>query len=212
MRDAAPADARQQILDSATTVFARKGYAGASVQDLLEATGLSKPTLYYYFESKAGLFRAILDRAHDDCLRIMQATTATSVGVEERLRALAIALFDFARKNQNLIRLMLASTFAAAEEIPPGCIDLTKKRRNFEFVLGIVREARKNGEIDPDYGAEEVTHAIFGAISHQIRTHLLLPDWRLDRQRAERIVTLFLSGAAKKRSRARLRSRKAGIP
>jgi AcrR family transcriptional regulator len=64
--------AREVVLESAIAAFARKGYAGTSVQDILQATHLSKPTLYYYFESKAGLFRAILDFAYDECFRLMQ--------------------------------------------------------------------------------------------------------------------------------------------
>jgi AcrR family transcriptional regulator len=44
-----PEAARQIILDSAIEAFARKGYAGTSILDILKLTGLSKPTLYYYF-------------------------------------------------------------------------------------------------------------------------------------------------------------------
>src|SRR4051794_16703664 len=59
-------DAREAVLASAVNAFARRGYAGTSVQDILRATGLSKPTIYYYFKSKAGLFRAILAFAYDE--------------------------------------------------------------------------------------------------------------------------------------------------
>jgi AcrR family transcriptional regulator len=195
MAEGAAIDTRQVILDSAIHVFARKGYAGASIHDILEATGLSKPTLYYHFESKAGLFRAILDRAHDQCLALMQASVSGIDSIEERLIELAFALFQFAEQNQHLVRLMLASVFSAAEEIPPECIDMIKRRRNFEFILGLIREAQAAGQLDSRHPPEEVTHGIFGAISHHIRTYLLLPFDRLDRNRARRIVALFLDGA-----------------
>src|SRR5438876_3623865 len=193
-------DARQMILESAIAIFARKGYAGASVQDILQVTGLSKPMLYYYFESKAGLFRAILAFAYDESFRRMQQAAAAETGCAPRLVAVAAALFDFAQQNQHLMRLVLATGFAAPEEIPPESINLAKRRRNFEFVLGIIREGRKAGEIDARYEAVELTDGIFGAISHQVRTHLLLPRGRLDRRRAERIVALFLDGARTQRS------------
>ena len=189
---------RQAVLDSAVKAFAGKGYAGTSVQDILQATGLSKPTLYYYFKSKAGLFRAILDFAYDECFRLMQEAVATASGCEGRLVAVATAFFHFAQRHQDLTRLVLATVFAAPGEIPGNCIDLSKRRRNFEFVLGIVREAQLSGEIDSRYNAEEVAHGIFGTISHQVRTHLLMPKGRLDRQRAGRVVALFLDGARKK--------------
>jgi AcrR family transcriptional regulator len=192
-------DARQAILDSAVAIFARKGYAGASVQDILQATGLSKPTLYYYFKSKAGLFQAILDSAYDESFRLMKEAADAKSTCEHRLAAVATAVFDFAEQNRNLMRLVLATVFAAPEEIPPGSVNLSKRRRNFEFVLGIIRGAQGAGEIDSRYDALELTHGIFGAVSHQVRTHLLMPEGRLDRRRAESIVSLFLNGARKRK-------------
>ena len=88
---------------------------------------------------------------------------------------------------------------AAPEEIPKGCIDLTKRRRNFEFVLAIVRAGQKERLIDSRFDVEEIAHGIFGAISHQVRTHLLMPKGKLDRKRAERIVALFLDGARRQK-------------
>jgi len=193
-----PVPARVAVLESAIAAFARKGYAGTSVQDILRATGLSKPTLYYYFESKAGLFRAILDFAYDECLRLMQESLAEVSPSDQRLVAVATAIFQFAERHQDLTRLVFATVFAAPEEIPKGCIDLTKRRRNFEFVLAIVRAAQKERVIDSRYDVEEVTHGIFGAISHRVRTHLLMPKGKLDQQRAERVVALFLDGARRK--------------
>ena len=146
-----PVPARETVLESAIAAFARKGYAGTSVQDILRATGLSKPTLYYYFESKAGLFHAILDFAYDECLRLMQESVAAVSPSDQRLVAVATAIFQFAERHQDLTRLVFATVFAAPEEIPKGCIDLTKRRRNFEFVLAIVRAAQKERVIDSRY-------------------------------------------------------------
>ncbi|MEO8427510.1 MAG: TetR/AcrR family transcriptional regulator [Verrucomicrobiota bacterium] len=192
-------DARQLVLESAIAEFAKKGYAGTSVQDILRATRLSKPTLYYYFKSKAGLFRAILGFAYDESFRLMQAGVEKETSCEERLIEVASAVFAFARNHQSLIRLVFATVFAAPEEIPPDSIDSTKRRRNFEFVLKIVRGGQKGGELDSRYDPVELTHGIFGAISHQTRTHLLEAQGSLDRRRAERVVSLFLDGARKQK-------------
>src|SRR5438876_11682021 len=115
---AKPLDAREAVLDSAVKVFARRGYAGTSVQDILQATGLSKPTVYYYFESKAGLFRAILAFAYDESFRLMQTAVSGKVASMERLTGVASALFDFASRHRDLTRLVFATVFAAPEEIP----------------------------------------------------------------------------------------------
>jgi len=55
----------EDALDRAMDVFWRKGYEAASLSDLTEAMGIGAPSLYACFESKEGLFRAVLDRYED---------------------------------------------------------------------------------------------------------------------------------------------------
>jgi len=51
---------RRQILDGARAVFFAAGFDGASMNDIVRAAGVSKGTLYAYFESKEDLFKAII--------------------------------------------------------------------------------------------------------------------------------------------------------
>ena len=52
---------RQRIQRAALRLFADCGYAGASVQAMVDAAKVTKPTLYYYFKSKAGLYQSLID-------------------------------------------------------------------------------------------------------------------------------------------------------
>jgi AcrR family transcriptional regulator len=190
-----PGSAKQAVLESAIREFARKGYSGTSVQDILKATGLSKPTLYYYFQSKAGLFRAILDFAYDECLSRMQDRVAKAEGMKAKLVAVATAMFGFAENHPQLLRLVFATNFAAPEEIPAGCVDKEKRRRNFDFVKGILGEGVKAGELDADYSACELAHALYGAVMHYTRLNLLCGEGKLSARVAARLVDLYLCGA-----------------
>jgi len=118
MAKTATEDARTEILNSAISVFARKGYAGTGVQEILDPIQLSKPTLYYYFESKAGLFKAILEHAYEESYVLIEQAASSADTCEEKLVGIARALFDFTVENQDLTRLVLATLFAAPEEIP----------------------------------------------------------------------------------------------
>lgn len=63
------ADARrEQILDVAVDVFGRSGYYGASMNDIAEAAGVTKPVLYQHFDSKSDLYRALLSAVGDRML------------------------------------------------------------------------------------------------------------------------------------------------
>ena len=54
-------DTRRRILETALEVFAAEGYEGASTRQLAERAGVNLPAIQYYFGSKEGLFRAVID-------------------------------------------------------------------------------------------------------------------------------------------------------
>lgn len=86
-------DKRQAILDAAFTVFARRGYTRACVQEIAEVAGVAKPTVYNHFTDKDTLFRHALTAAAD-------AVLATNLALVDRLRdpqpPLPTALADLA--------------------------------------------------------------------------------------------------------------------
>lgn len=194
----APAvDARQTVLLAAIRAFAQGGYAGTSIQEILAATQLSKPTLYYYFGNKLGLFQSILDYAHDEAHARMKAAAAVGATCRDQLVEVAATLFEFVESHHDLTRLVFSSTFAAPRELPPTVINLKKRRRNFEFMLNIVKNGQRSGQLSDTHRAIELTHGIYGAISHRIRMRFLLLDKPLGRKAAERTVAIFLDGALK---------------
>jgi AcrR family transcriptional regulator len=188
-------DARRRILAAAAGVFSRRGYAAASVQAVLAGTGYSKPTLYYHFGSKAGLFKAILDFAYDESFRMMSDAVARHEGSGTALVEVTLALFRFTRANADLTRLVFASMFAAAGEQPAGSLDAARRRRNADLILRIVLRGQERGELDPAHRPADLVQAVLGAISHRVRSHLLDPGVPLDAASARRLVALFLSGA-----------------
>ena len=55
-------DNREIILKTAKSLFYARGYDGVGVQEIAEKSGVTKPTLYYYFGSKKGLLEQLLSR------------------------------------------------------------------------------------------------------------------------------------------------------
>jgi AcrR family transcriptional regulator len=67
----------QLILDVAGRVFARAGYHSASMDEIADLAGVSKPMVYAYFDSKEGLYHAYIERAGSDLLeRLVRASPA----------------------------------------------------------------------------------------------------------------------------------------
>ena len=83
-KDTANSGTRQHILRAALKNFAHSGYAAASVQHIVDDAKVSKPALYYHFKDKAGLFQALVDEAHDERYRLMQAASGRSPDIRDR--------------------------------------------------------------------------------------------------------------------------------
>jgi TetR/AcrR family transcriptional repressor of nem operon len=84
---------RERIISTAAPIFNRLGYAGATVADLMEATGLEKGGLYRHFESKEEIALAAFDHAtrlHGD--RIRSTVAAAGSSAPDRLVAVAEAI------------------------------------------------------------------------------------------------------------------------
>ncbi len=67
---------RQKILSAALNVFARDGFRGATVDAIATAAGMSKPNLLYYYPSKDGIYRTVLEGLLDAWLAPLQEIDA----------------------------------------------------------------------------------------------------------------------------------------
>ena len=196
------ANVREQILKAGLKLFAERGYAGASVNDIIEATKVTKPVLYYHFESKAGLYKALLDEAFDDGYRRMQEAAQRATEINAQLVEVFDSQFEFLRRRRDLVRLAIGATFAAPGELPRGINSIEKGARNFEFVHTIVRQAQERGELSSAFSSLELAHGIYGALCFHLMAGAVEPQFQLSRQTARRILTLFLEGAKPTKTRA----------
>jgi AcrR family transcriptional regulator len=192
-------ETRADILRAALKRFAHSGYAAASVQQIVDDAKVSKPALYYYFGDKARLFQSLVDEAHDERLRLMQAAVARGKDLKAQLIEILTASFDYLQENRELMRIAFATAFAAPGEMPDGLRYSDKCERNFEFVHSVIKDALDAGALDKRFDSRELAFGFYGQLNAYLVSQLLMPDCRLDRDTARRIVELFLAGAASKK-------------
>jgi hypothetical protein len=99
------------------------------------------------------------------------------------------------------MRIAFATAFAAPGELPSEIRYLDKCSRNFEFIHTLIKRGQAARELDRRFDSKELAFGIYGQLNIYVMAHLLMPDCKLNRQTAERIVELFLAGAAGKRLR-----------
>lgn len=84
---------KNEILDAAEALFAEKGFDHTSTNEILEAVGIAKGTLYHHFKSKEDIMDAIIERQSEQMLTAARkAASDRSIPVEERLIRVILAL------------------------------------------------------------------------------------------------------------------------
>ena len=85
---------RDNVLDSALMVFWLKGYEAASIQDLVDATGLNRGSLYNSFGDKAELFAAVMQRYRDASPTKPLTDAARDAKSDVNMRTLIVTFFQ----------------------------------------------------------------------------------------------------------------------
>jgi AcrR family transcriptional regulator len=95
------------ILEVATREFAEKGLAGARIDEIAALTRTSKRMIYYYFESKEGLYIAVLEESYRRIRHIESDLHLEDLDPETALRRLVAFTCDYQRENPEFVRLVL---------------------------------------------------------------------------------------------------------
>jgi AcrR family transcriptional regulator len=103
---------RSKILDCALALFSSRGYDAVGVQEVADAAGLKKPTLYHYFGSKSGLLKTLLDTHFEELFQSLEKAADYQGDVKTTLTAICSTYFDFAQKNRPFYRMQLAMWFS----------------------------------------------------------------------------------------------------
>lgn len=99
-------------MDVALQLFAERGYDAVGVQEISDAAGITKPTLYHYFGSKLGLLQTILNENFLTFNQVVSEACEYQGDLPATLYRLAQAYFEFARQNPLFYRFHLALWFS----------------------------------------------------------------------------------------------------
>ena len=88
-------DQRELILTRAATLFALRGYPGTSMNEVAQACGLSKATLYHYYRDKSHLLFDTVDSYLDTLIGIVAEVSAQELSPTEHLSALVARFMRF---------------------------------------------------------------------------------------------------------------------
>jgi TetR/AcrR family transcriptional regulator len=183
-----------RILKKALELFSEKGYDATSVREICEAAGITKPTLYHFYGSKEGVYRAIVEGALERFRADMAGALAGQGALRDRLVRMACAYVDATLRQPDLARFIMALIHN-----PPRSAPATDFVGFYEAILQqlarAIDEAVTRGQVAP--GSTEVRLLVFmGALGEAMNGHLLAGRPDLTPALAETLVDTVLEGWA----------------
>jgi AcrR family transcriptional regulator len=197
---------REAVLDAllaaAEAVIARKGYAGATMQDIAKEAGCASGTLYLYFAHKEDLFNAIVARHSSTVTALLYQAMQAAADPMEKIRLNTAAFLEYFNGHQAFFQVFYSAEPGGRAHLPSNLRDSAlKEYLDFKQVeLKLMKEAQAAQQIRTDIPAEELIEFMHGT------TVSTLARWTLGRQRPSqdeqmRLLWGFLSAGLKLKER-----------
>jgi len=138
---------KNQILDAASLIFSKEGFAKANTDRIAKRANLGKGTIYRYFKSKKDLFLSVVDRGldklRDEILKEVEKTDDPLKKIENAIKA----YLSFFEKNRNLIGILIHEQSSFQKRIAKryfehyyGNVDRIKQTFKTGIEQGLIKE------------------------------------------------------------------------
>lgn len=140
---------RAVLLAAATEAFALRGLAGARVDDIARRAQVNKQLVYHYFDSKDGLYTAVLEHVYREIREREQALDLSRFPAEEAMRRLIEFSFDYLAQHPEFVSLISdenahggrhLQVSAGVEEMNRPIIDLLRETLDRGTAEGVFRK------------------------------------------------------------------------
>ena len=167
---------RQQILDAAIWVFARKGYRRASISDVIERAGVARGTFYLYFDGKEQIFLAIVEDFHARVTRAIAAADDIPAfdpagGPPALLQASFRRWLAFFAANRDATAVVLKEGSSIDPRFEKGFADLRKSA--VDFFSARYRRFQDLGFVRRSIRPELMAHLLIGMFDELLNAFVL---------------------------------------
>jgi AcrR family transcriptional regulator len=154
--------AAREIFEHAMTLFERNGFHRTSMNELAEACGVTKPTLYYYFRNKSHLLETLYEDITKDFFEQVAAMSASDAPADQRLHLLIARQVAYNIGNRRFLSIFWRERHQLDEAARKS---LAQIERNFEAMVQNIVDA---GLADGSFTASDpkvATYAVLGLLS-----------------------------------------------
>lgn len=195
-REQSKAQTRKRLLDAARTVFARRGYHGASVEEIAAEAGFSTGALYSNFGGKEDLFLALMDHVMDAYCAEIAAEVDGVASVADRARDGARHWMEIIEREPEMLMLFVEFWAYAARD--PGARERVAASfaRARQVLTRLISDGAREFALQLEMPAEHLAIAI-DALADGIARQQLADPGSVPDDLMGRVISLLLAGAAR---------------
>ena len=162
-RSRAPRRRQQEIVEAAARVFHEKGYESTSIQDIADAVGILKGSLYYYITSKEDLLFEIIQSVHEEALKNLERTRAVEGDALQKIRAFVVV--HLTHNATNLVKM--AVFFQDFRSLNGERRELIVEERDIydNFLRDLIRQGQDEGTVCPDIEPKLAAITVLGMMN-----------------------------------------------
>jgi|GEM_PF-5050874 AcrR family transcriptional regulator len=189
---------KKDILDVAARLFSEKGFHDVSMDEIAEHVGISKGTVYLYYDNKETLFQSILTEKTKVLYRDLKAIVENGEPAIRRIEYFVEIMMDYFNRNQPIFKLFHTEKIQLSMETHSRLHDdgILALRTYFELITRLMRDGQDEGllrSMEPDVCAK----SLMGLI-HAYSFHRMLSGNKTNvQEETARIMDLFLNGTRK---------------
>ncbi|PKK89058.1 MAG: hypothetical protein CVV64_16040 [Candidatus Wallbacteria bacterium HGW-Wallbacteria-1] len=155
-----------QILDTASYLFAAKGYEQTSIQEIIDTLSIAKGTFYHYFKSKAELLEAVTGRMADAIFMALEEIVENkSMNAVEKLNAISARAEKIKLSQPDLIKAMLEFYTNSDHIVMVHMIQAKHLERAAPLMERVIRQGVSEGVFNNPYPELAARHLLFVAES-----------------------------------------------
>lgn len=191
-RERRSADIRERLFRSALKLFAQKGFAETTVEDITEAADVGKGTFFNYFPSKDHILLAFSDMQLGKLEQSVEELRESGQSLKEFMRGLVVRMSEEPLRNPGMIRAILLG-YLSSSAVREAMI--AKQNRAHQLHTQIVEIGQSRGEIRADLPAPEIAYAFRQTILGTLLIWSVTGDATL-RERIDSALHLLFTGIA----------------
>lgn len=184
---------KTKIFSEAARLFAEKGYHGVSMREISERSGVTKPTIYYYFRNKAGIYEELISESIKRMNELHERIRKQSSSAKEKLINLVKYNFIACLKHPEYIKFIY-SLFTSRDKLP--FLEDFKQRafKGRKLLTDIIHQGIQSKEFGAGANPELASLIIESVITQFIWLHLETDKVQLSDELAEKIIEMIFKG------------------